>query len=115
MKYLTMSSVLRCLTAGMLFAALLPQNFDFFELLRWTLCFTGAFLIYVAMTTKNHAWIFFAVALILLFNPIKPLRLRKQTWQLLDILSGIGLLISIFFLGEKLSVSRSLSHNEDTA
>src|SRR5258708_1868191 len=101
MKYLSVSSVLRVITIVMLLFTFVPQSYDYYYTLRLAVCFTGAYLTYVAFLTKNYAWIVAALFLIVLFNPFYLLPIKKDAWQRIDIGVSIVLAASVFFLGEK--------------
>lgn len=103
MKYLTLSTLLRVITAGLLIAALWKQSYDFYWILRLAVCFTSAFLIYVAITTKNYLWIVIFLFAIILFNPFKYPPIKRETWAIVDAIVAALMLGSVFLIGEKIA------------
>jgi hypothetical protein len=106
-RYLTVSTALRLITAGILLNALLPQTNEYFVILRFAVCFTSAYLIYVAIATKNYAWIVPFLFLIALFNPIILPAIRRNIWNIIDVATAAGLTLSIFFINEKLKTVKT--------
>lgn len=112
MKYLTVSTVLRVITAIVLFNALMPQPYSYFLVLRFAVCFTSAYLIYVAITTKNYAWTVVSLFLIVLFNPFWLPPIKRNVWVIIDVIAAIVLIVSVFLVGEKLDSTKSLNSTE---
>jgi hypothetical protein len=85
----------RLIAACALFIAVLRWPYTYYTVLRWTVCIVAVFGAFRAfdMGRKPWAWIF--VALAVLFNPITPLYFARKTWNLLDPLAAITLLLSI--------------------
>ncbi len=105
MGYLTISTILRILTAGLLLFALTNQPYDYFTILRIVTCVTSAYLIYVASITKKSFWIVVFVFVIILFNPIIKFPIKRETWSIIDIITAIIMLGSIFFLKEDKTIN----------
>ncbi|HMJ07450.1 MAG TPA: DUF6804 family protein [Pyrinomonadaceae bacterium] len=99
-RFLTVSSVLRLANSALLLLALRTQPFDFYVLLRFATCFTGSYLIYVAIVAKKYGWIVFCAFVILLFNPISQFKIRRETWETINVALGVLWLVSLFFLQE---------------
>jgi hypothetical protein len=106
MKYLTTSTILRIITATLLLVALTKQPYDFYTLLRLATCFTSAYLIFVAVTTKNFVWIVLFSFLIVLFNPIKLFPIRRATWAIIDVVTAFLMLGSILLLRENIRTAK---------
>ena len=85
MRYLTASTILRIITAGLLFFALTKEPYDYFTILKIVTCFTSAYLIYVAIISKNSAWIVVFAFVIVLFNPIIKFPIKRETWVIIDV------------------------------
>ena len=88
----------RLVAAAMLFWALDDHPYGYFTLLRIVVCAVSAFCAYMADTYDRSAWIWFFVVIAILFNPIWPIHLERETWQFIDVGVGIVMLISIFSL-----------------
>ncbi|MCX6718473.1 MAG: hypothetical protein NTY81_02630 [Candidatus Staskawiczbacteria bacterium] len=79
-----------------LFGALANNPYSYYQLLRWVVMIVAGYTAYNAYKDKknNEVWIFGIMAV--LFNPIIPFYLQKNTWQLIDIVSAILFLIFLF-------------------
>jgi len=99
-EYLTTSVVLRIITAGLLFFALAKQPYDYFTILRIATCLTSGYLIYVASRSKSSVWIIVFLFVLVLFNPIVKFPIKRETWQIIDIVVGITMLASILLVNE---------------
>lgn len=105
LRLLTVSTLFRIITAIGLFFAITRQSRNYFFFLRLAVCFTSVYLIYVAIATKNYAWITPFIVFLMLFNPIYAPDIVRQTWQIVDMGCGVLFILSIFFLGEKMKKS----------
>jgi hypothetical protein len=99
----TFSVVARIVAAGLLFWALSRHQIGYYNLLRWITCGVSAYCVFLSYSLKRIPWACLFGFLSLLFNPIVPIRLDRQTWAYLDVASGIFLLVSIYFIRESLS------------
>jgi hypothetical protein len=99
-RYLTLSVIARIVASALLFWALARHPYGYFVLLRWVTCGVLAYCGYLSYSLKRIPWAWLFGFLALLFNPIAPVRLDRQTWAYLDIGTGVILLTSIFFVRE---------------
>jgi hypothetical protein len=95
------SIVLRLVAAGLLFLALAKHPDVYYEILRWVACGTAVFCAYVANANDQKPFIVPFILIAILFNPLSPIYLHGDTWRVINILTGIYLLGSIFLVGEK--------------
>lgn len=82
------------IAALLLFWATEKHGYDYYILLRWVtfaVCVGGLFGAY-SVERKIEAWLYGIIGL--LFNPIIPIHLRRHIWEPIDIIVGIGFLIS---------------------
>lgn len=102
-SFLTFSAIIRLIGSILLFWALGEHTYGYYSLLRYISFGVGIYLVYISMSMKQipWAWIFGMIALI--FNPLFPVRLERELWAYVDVISGIIFLASIFFVRENLS------------
>lgn len=76
--------------------ALGDHPYGFYQLVKWVVSITSLYLAYMAY--KQHrtgwAWIFSIVGI--LFNPIVPFYLEKETWVVNDFGVAVVYLVSLF-------------------
>ncbi len=101
------SIVARVLSAGLLVWALDKHSYDYFVLLRWVVCATAAFTAYVASEQERIGWVWVFGIVALLFNPIIPVHLSRQTWAPIDIGTAIVMIVSLFSVRENRKDSRA--------
>ena len=99
---LLFSVVARIVASALLFWALARHQYGYFILLRWVVCGTSAFCAYLSYSLKRVLWAWLFALLALLFNPLAPIHLDRQTWGYFDVATGLFLLASIFFIKESL-------------
>jgi ribosomal protein S27AE len=67
--------------------------YGYYVFLRWAVCVTCAYGAWVALRDNRTVWVWLLGAAALLFNPIVPIRMRREEWFVFDIL-GAGLLLA---------------------
>ncbi len=92
----TIIRVMQVIVMGMLLWALADNPYGYYQILRWIVC---GFFGYFAFLTHDHndikwTWIFSGIAI--LFNPIIPIYLEREVWQVIDVIVAIVILASIF-------------------
>ena len=84
------------ISVAMLFLAMLDLSYGYYTLLRWIVTASAIFLAWMAYNAKKTFWLFSMGIVALLFNPIAPIHLDKETWVIIDpIVAGL-FLISMF-------------------
>lgn len=84
-----------CIASGILLLLAIPTGwpYDFYILLRWLIFISSIIVAYGFYKSKVTAWAFIFGAVALLFNPIAPIYLNKQSWVPIDFVTAI-----LFFL-----------------
>jgi hypothetical protein len=91
----------------MLFLAMAPCPYGYYQLLRFVVC--GA-AVYVAVTAYSWqkmwaAWLFGFIAI--LFNPLIPVHLSRELWQPIDLISAILFLVAVLILKKPPEVNKT--------
>ncbi len=81
------------IAAGFLFWAGDRHPYGYYQILRF---FTTGTAVFCAYSFWNHKikvipWLLISIAI--LFNPLAPIHLEKQTWRLIDIAVGVVFLV----------------------
>jgi hypothetical protein len=85
------------LPAGMLLLTLAGHpRYRFSLLLRWVVSGGAALLALVAHDQDASGWMWVMVGILILFNPLVPLHLRRDTWRVLDLLAA-GIFVGAAF------------------
>jgi hypothetical protein len=70
--------------------------YGYYILLRWVVTGTALFVLWTAYDSKKTPWLWIMGVVALLFNPIAPIYLDKDTWVVIDFIVAGLFLISIF-------------------
>tara|TARA_R110002050_G_scaffold152195_4_gene279609 strand:+ start:11190 stop:11483 length:294 start_codon:yes stop_codon:yes gene_type:complete len=91
-----MQNIIKSILALLFFLCLLNMPYGYYELIRF-IAFVGfGFLGYKANQEDKSEQVFIYIALALLFQPFYKIALGREIWNMVDVVVGIGLLISIF-------------------
>lgn len=78
-----------------LLGALLPDlPYAYFQFLRWIVTLTAIFYAYSAYNTSKTAVVVVSILIAILFNPIAPIYLERETWVVIDVITA-GILFFI--------------------
>jgi hypothetical protein len=93
-----MFNFIRIVSALALFIAVADMPYGYYRFVRLFTFVVCGYSFYKAYSIKNKtfSWIFGIIAFV--FNPLYPLYLGKEVWQIVDVVSGILILISILLL-----------------
>ena len=78
----------------------IPQigPYIYYTLLRIVVCGTSAFIAYKAYEFNIKTWKHIAGFIAILFNPIVPICLNKETWVVIDLIAAVIMLLSIWMI-----------------
>ena len=85
----------------LLFLCLANMPYGFYQLVRFVALIGFAILAYQAGQQGRKTEMFIYVGLALLFQPLFKIALGRQMWYIVDVIVGVGLLISIFIKPKK--------------
>ena len=90
-------NIVSIISIVMLLLAILPiWPYGYYILLRWVVTASAIFLVWIAYNLKKTFWLFLMGIIALLFNPIAPIHLDKETWIVIDLIVATIFLVSIF-------------------
>jgi len=76
--------------------ALGSHPYGYYQLLRWVVAIVAAYSAYQAYEHKKNFWTWTFVAMAILFNPIMPFYLERETWQILDVAAAVVFGVSLY-------------------
>jgi hypothetical protein len=100
-KYFTPSSIVRLVALVLLLWALDRHAYGYYQILRWVVCGAGAYSAFVAVDSEKISWAWALGITAILFNPIVPVHLDRDTWAVIDIIAALLFAISTFFVREQ--------------
>ncbi len=75
-----------------LLVALAPIHaYGYFVFMRWIVCLAAIWFCYTAFSVGRAWLLLIGIPLAILFNPIAPIHLDRETWMVLDPLAAIVL------------------------
>ena len=101
--------IIKIALALLFFLCLLNMPYGFYQLVRFLGLIGFVVLAYDANRNDRRTELIIYCSLALLFQPFFKIALGREVWNIVDIVVGVGLLISIFI---KPSVNRTSKHKD---
>jgi hypothetical protein len=70
--------------------------YGYYIFLRWVITAIALFIAWIAYDLKKNFWIWLMIGIAILFNPIAPIYLSKETWQVINFIIAALFLVAIF-------------------
>ncbi len=91
-----MDKIIKIILAVLFFVCLFNMPYGYFQLVRFAALIGFAILAYMSNEQGRQTETIIYVCLGLLFQPFIKIALGRQLWNIIDVLVGIGLIVSIF-------------------
>jgi len=91
-----MENGIKIILAILFFICLAAMPYGYYQFVRFIGMIGFAFLAYQASQQSRQTIIIIYVGLALLFQPFFKIALGREMWNIVDLIVGIGLIISIF-------------------
>jgi len=95
-KYIAMINPVKIILSLLLFLCLLNFPCTYYQFVRFVAFIGFAYLAYSANKQGNKNEVFIYIALAILFQPFVKIALGRTLWNVVDVLVGVGLLLSLF-------------------
>ena len=98
-KFLKIENVVKIGLSVLLFLCLFKMPYGFFQLVKVSSTFVFIYFAFKASNNDKHTQLnkIFFVGLAILFQPFFKIALGRQIWNIVDVLVGIILIVSVFF------------------
>ena len=80
----------------LLLIAIGNHPYSYYQFLRWFILATAGYSAYIAYNQQKIGWAWIFGTIALLFNPIFPFYLQKDTWQFIDGIVAVIFSVSVF-------------------
>lgn len=70
--------------------------YGYYQILRWLITGIAIFVAHVSSKLEKTMWVLAMSIVAILFNPIAPIYLAKETWVVIDLVTAVLFGISIF-------------------
>lgn len=94
-------TLVRIALAILLLLCLFNMPYGYYQLLRFVAVVGFAILAYYEFERKNVPKTFVFVGLAFLFQPLLKVSLGREIWQIVDVLTAAGLLVTVFLQNKK--------------
>jgi hypothetical protein len=91
-----METIIKISLAILFFLCLLDMPYGYYQFVRLAALVGFAILAYQALQSGKQTEMLVYIGLALLFQPFLKVALGRQLWNIVDVIVGIGLLISVF-------------------
>lgn len=92
-----MERIIKVTLAVLFFLCLADMPYGYYQLVRFLALAGFAFLTYQAYLRGNQNEMFLYGALALLFQPIFKIALGRMMWNIVDVIVGTGLILSVLY------------------
>ena len=91
-----MDKIIKIILAALFFVCLFDMPYGYFQIVRFAALVGFAILAYNANERGHKREVIIYVCLAILFQPLIKIALGRQLWNVIDVIVGIGLIVSIF-------------------
>lgn len=110
---MSVNIIIKITLSTLLFLCLFDMPYGFYQLVRFAALVGFGVLAYQAHEKNNQTAMVTYAALALLFQPLFKIALGRELWNIVDVVVGLGLLVSIFIFRLK-TKSSPISKNRMT-
>ena len=90
-----MNNTIRIILAVLFFVCLMEMPYGYYQLVRFAALVGFAILAYKANEQGQKTEAIIYVCLAIIFQPLVKIALGRQVWNIVDVVVGIGLIVSI--------------------
>jgi len=89
---------IRLLIIILMLGAFADNPYSYYQFLRWVTAIASFYLAYVTYNHNRTGWAWTFAIMGILFNPIVPFYLERETWQFFNLLVAVIYFVSLFKL-----------------
>ena len=93
---MTFERIIKIVLAVLFFLCLLDMPYGFYQLVRFVALVGFSILAYQTYENKIKYLTIIYIGLAILFQPLIKISLGREIWNVLDVIIGLGLIISLF-------------------
>lgn len=90
------NTIIKIILSILFFVCLLKMPYGYFQLVRFAALIGFAILVYNANEQGRKTETIIYVCLAILFQPLIKIALGRQIWNVVDVIVGAGLIVSLF-------------------
>ena len=93
---MTFERIIKIVLAVLFFLCLLDMPYGFYQLVRFIALIGLSVLAYQSFENENKNLTIVYIGLAILFQPLIKISLGREIWNIVDVIVGVGLIVSIF-------------------
>lgn len=91
-----MDKAIKIILAILFFICLADLPYGYYQFVRFVALIGFAILAYLANEMQNKTEMIIYICLAILFQPLFKISLGRELWNIVDVLTGVGLIVSLF-------------------
>ena len=91
-----MKNTIKIVLAILLFLCLADMPYGFYQFVRFAAMIGFGILAFQSAESENKSFLIIYGALAILFQPFFKIALGRELWNIVDVIVGVGLIISLF-------------------
>jgi len=96
-----MEKTIKIVLAALFFICVLDMPYGYYQFIRFLALIGFGILAFQVNEKDNQTEMVIYIGLAILFQPLLKISLGREIWNIIDIIVGIGLIISIFLKNKK--------------
>lgn len=93
---MTFDRIVKIVLVILFFLCLLDMPYGFYQLVRFVALVGFSILAYQSFENENKYLTIIYIGLAILFQPLIKISLGRDIWNIVDVIVGIGLIVSLF-------------------
>ena len=93
---MTFERIIKIVLAVLFFLYLLDMPYGFYQFVRFIALIGFSVLAYQSFENENKNLTIVYIGLAILFQPLIKISLGREIWNIVDVIVGVGLIVSIF-------------------
>jgi len=93
---MTFERIIKIVLAVLFFLCLLDMPYGFYQFVRFIALIGFSVLAYQSFENENKNLTIVYIGLAILFQPLIKISLGREIWNIVDVIVGVGLIVSIF-------------------
>jgi hypothetical protein len=89
-------NLLKLVVSISLLLCLLNMPYGYYQFVRYVVMVSFAYLAYTSNEQNNKNEVFVYITLAILFQPFVKIALGREIWNIVDLVVGVGLILSLF-------------------
>lgn len=90
-----MKIIIKIVLSAILFGCVFKMPYGYYQLVRWIVCAGFVYFAYKEYELKNTIVLIICGVVAVLFNPLKPIYFKKESWLPIDLAIAIALILWI--------------------